>query len=360
MKILSYYFLAIGTFFLITYMMMTISKITKNKKGGAAKIFLVFIVGIAFICSGAVVYLKSPFFLKNLSQATRNTLKHKSENSAQQNSNRINTQKPVTGFDSAGSVRPKVYYPLLKSWGDKGERIYTDADNTKTYVDGAYTVVMLPEGMRASITDDDGASVYLPEKGYRNRKRMYTDYNYSISKIDGAIYVDILKGVTFDDQYHVGGKTSEQIQSFAADDSRAKMSYIDYIYSKWPLQKPKKIVDNPLLVGNWKYESKDLLDNTHTLIQMSYSKDGFVTIDTSLINGLPGMAKYKLEPLGKNTYKLYLYPTTVKADSNGGGTFVASDPIKRNFLVYMNSKDSFDLVFFDDKLQRRDLKMQRN
>lgn len=359
MKILSYYFLAIGTFFLITYMMMTISKITKNKKGGAAKIFLVFIVGFAFICSGAVVYLKSPFFLKNLSQATRNTLKHKSENSAQQNSNRINTQKPVTGFDSAGSVRPKVYYPLLKSWGDKGERIYTDADHTKTYVDGAYTVVMLPEGMRASITDDDGASVYIPETGRRDGKQMFTDNNYSISDIDGAIYVDIMKGVTFDDQYHVSGKTSEQIQSFAADDSRAKMSYIDYIYSKWPLQKPKKVVDNLLLIGQWKHESKDLLGNTSIPIKMSFTKDGFVTMTSSLINELPGLAKYKLEPLGKNAYKLYLYSTTVKADSNGGGTFVASDPIKRNFLIYMNSKDSFDVVFFDDKLQRRDMKMKR-
>lgn len=83
------------------------------------------------------------------------------------------------------------------------------------------------------------------------------------------------------------------------------------------------------------------------------------TVDTSLVSGLPGLTKYKLEPLGKNAYKLYLYSATVKADNNGGGTFVSSDPMKRNFLIYMNSKDSFGLVFFDDKLQRRDLKMQK-
>ncbi|MFT8392238.1 MAG: hypothetical protein ABF683_13305 [Sporolactobacillus sp.] len=91
-----------------------------------------------------------------------------------------------------GSIRPKVIYLDLKFWGDKGRQCYTDADYTRTYVDGTCTLVILLNGMRASITDDNGASVYVPENGNQNGKQTFTDYNYSISDVDGAIYVDIL------------------------------------------------------------------------------------------------------------------------------------------------------------------------
>lgn len=102
------------------------------------------------------------------------------------------------------------------------------------------------------------------------------------------------------------------------------------------------------------------MGETNTLFLMTITNDGFVTVNTDLMNGLPYLAKYKLESLGKNAYKLYLYPANVKATSNGGGTTVSEDPIKRNFIIYMDSKNSFDIVFFDDKLQRRDFKMQRS
>lgn len=110
---------------------------------------------------------------------------------------------------------------------------------------------MLPNGMRASITDNDGASVFVPEDGHQNGKQTFTDYSYFVSDFDGTIYVDVMKGATFNELSN-RGKTSEQYQPFTADHSSAKMSYIDYIYRKLPLQEPKRTVDICFLsvIGN--------------------------------------------------------------------------------------------------------------
>ena len=72
------------------------------------------------------------------------------------------------------------------------------------------------------------------------------------------------------------------------------------------------------------------------------------------------MYGYKLEPLGKNAYKLYLYPASVKADSNnGGGVTIADDPLKRTFLIYRTGQDSFDMVFTSDSALRTSVSMNR-
>ncbi|MCO7126053.1 hypothetical protein NIE88_09720 [Sporolactobacillus shoreicorticis] len=357
-KYLSYGFIAMGLLFLLIYIVMTISKIIRNKKGGAKVIFSAFIIGTMFLSAGAVLYFNPSLLTKDTVHETRTAKQESNASLTKEKSS--SQQKQSDSFDSKGSVRPKVFYPNLKSWGDKGERVYTDADGTKTYVNGAETAVVIPQGIRGMIYDSYGAWVFVPDKDQSNGKGSYTSYKYSISDVDGEISIQVGKHVTFSKDLYFGSTPkSEQRQTFSADDNKAKMSYIDFIYKKFPLQKPKKTTDNPLLIGNWKYEFKDLLENKHTAIEMNFTDDGYVTVDTSLIEDLPSMAKYKLESLGKNAYKLYLYPATVKADSNGGGTSVADEPIKRNFLIYMNSKDSFDVVLFDDQLKRRELKMKR-
>ena len=75
---------------------------------------------------------------------------------------------------------------------------------------------------------------------------------------------------------------------------------------------------------------------------------------------IPPIAQYKLEPLDTNAFKLYLYPAYVKADDNdGGGLTVSEEPVKRNFIIYLTSDDTFELVFFNNKLHRKSLTMSR-
>ncbi|MBZ9633387.1 hypothetical protein [Clostridium sp. FP1] len=87
--------------------------------------------------------------------------------------------------------------------------------------------------------------------------------------------------------------------------------------------------------------------------------DKLLDFKCSYITGMDSIYGYKIESLGKNAYKLYLYPATIKANTNGGGTTIADDPIKRTFIIYMKSKDSFEVVFIDDNVNRASITMNK-
>lgn len=155
-------------------------------------------------------------------------------------------------------------------------------------------------------------------------------------------------------KYLDGGKT------YTYDgNSEYNMSSIDFIDKYIPVSNPSKTVNNDFLSGSY-YCNEVTPLATNTTASLKILDNKFLEFQSSYVSGVNGMYAYKLEPLGKNAYKLYLYMINAKADSNNGrGVTISNDPLKRTFLIYRTGQESFDLVFISDKIARTSLRMQR-
>lgn len=145
--------------------------------------------------------------------------------------------------------------------------------------------------------------------------------------------------------------------------SNMDMQLYDFIYKFMPLQFPDedKIVEVPLLEGEWVAYEDTIMEGSKVLAKMDFSNDGFLLMENNIVNTneIPSNIHFKLEHLDENSYKLYLYHATIKADSNGGGITISEEPSKRNFIIYVTSEDAFELVYYDYDLKRNSITMNR-
>ncbi|UFT99286.1 hypothetical protein KO561_19270 [Radiobacillus kanasensis] len=141
------------------------------------------------------------------------------------------------------------------------------------------------------------------------------------------------------------------------------MELYDFIYKFMPLQHPKEenLVQVPILDGDWEAYEETIMDGPQLLVRMSFSDDGYLALENHIVNAdeIPDIMNYKFEKLDKNSYKLYLYPVTVDEEGDSVEPVVSEEPVKRNFIIYVTSEDTFELVYYDNNLKRQSITMKR-
>lgn len=357
-KNLSMILFGLGLLLLLIFAILFLKRAAQKKNPITPKAVSLAFMSLICMVAGLFILLlgtKDKSVLSNKEQVKAEKTVQKQDSSTNGKEKKKNSSKVIEKFDPTGSVAPKTFEY-------DGYKVFEDADGTLTKVSGDFTVVMVtPEGIRARLDATDETYVEFPVKSKEKDGLLhYEHYGYTKSTLDGTIYATkgIIKYRNKLDHYPVDPRPNIYTEMFAPN-SDADIPYIDFIFEKhFPLKKPKQTVENRLLIGYWEYQEENLM-TTETWMKMDFSKDGFLTIATPLIKGLPDLLHYKVEPLGKNAYKLYLYPVAVNAEDNGGGTFISQEPLKRTFLIYMKNESSFELVFFDDRLSRRSFLMKK-
>lgn len=333
---------------IIALIIMMIKALKGNKVG--LLLPLILIIGIGSIGSGIWLIIQQ-------NSQVNTTVANNSNNTnttVTNSSTGTNQVKEIT-FDANGSVVPKT---TTDEWSRK---IITDADGSKTVLQdgGRDCINITPNGTRIFQPSGAGVVVQIPENKSNPDGKLYTQYGYGKDDILGEIH--ITKGIEA-----VSNETSPNSKSIPGDDkeetyntgSKEDIKLIDFVYQVLPSIKPKNTIANNFLSGNYVGKEEKVL-STNTTMSINILDDKLLDFKCSYISGMDNIYGYKIEPLGKNAYKLYLYPATIKADSNGGGVTIADEPIKRTFIIYMKSKDSFDIVFTSDDIKRASINMNK-
>lgn len=259
--------------------------------------------------------------------------------------------KKIKEFKSTKLVYPKVIY---ESKYDSYKE-YQDADGTvyknKTMIN--------PNGVMMGFSDITVALVASPIDTPNNDGfTYYKGYKY----YKGSYHFEVSEG-TF--KYESRDAAAPYFKGFTADKteqfSSMDMQLYDFVYKFMPVQFPQedKLVDVSLLKGEWASFEDTIMDGPKLLAKMNFFEDGFLLLENHIVNSneIPDNMQYKLEQLDENAYKLYLYPVT--GTGNDGGYTTSLEPAKRNFLIYVTSKDSFELVYYDHNLKRNSITMNR-
>ncbi len=326
----------------------------KYMKGKGISYVAIFLVIIGFVTLGA------GFWVTNEQNNSSNTTVAKSTNSKgtttanpttttkEANTSTVaNTSKEVA-FDPTGSAVPTS---SMDTWGNV---TYLDADGSKAYGGLLFT----PDGIRYHVSTE-GAIVGISDgKTYADGKH-YKEYAYSNTNSGGIIYVVESNFSTKDETHADQNKDlgTGKVEQYPPN-SGYDMKYIDFIYKYIPVSKPKSTIKNNFLSGIYAGKEDKILD-AKTTMSIKIIDDKLLDFKCSYIAGMDSLYGYKIESLGKNAYKLYLYTARVKADTNGGGVTISDEPLKRTFLIYMKSKDSFDIVFTSDDIKRTSINMNK-
>lgn len=227
---LPYILFAIGILFFIMYIIMTVNRIMKNKKGGVAWIICFFLLGAFFTGASLITLFKSA----DIQRFVANRAMSPTPKSATKATNQKVQQTVAqdTSFDANGSVKPKVVYP--EGYLSNSARIYTDADGTQSVVHADTTLLVIsPNGVRGSIDDTWGASVEVPMNGYKDGKFHYVRYSYSVSNVDGEAVVTEEDNAMYNKVTDpIGGNAeSSKAQILGANDPGSKLSNVDFIYN---------------------------------------------------------------------------------------------------------------------------------
>ncbi|MEY8001926.1 hypothetical protein AB8U03_17380 [Clostridium sp. Mt-5] len=344
MKYISLILFACGFLMTLLTLILMLIKTVKGRKTGILTVIIV-IIGIIMAVSGIEF------------DKIQNTVLSKISNKIPVTS-KIKKDMP---FNAKGSVVPKV---TNINPNNPDNRTIVDADGSKTIVGDGYDVRFSPNNIRHYI-NTDGVSVDVPDKNKYSDGIHYTEYTFlkDDSGINSSIYVSSENMITKD--YAGSGNYTEDKQSVKFEDhsgdrSYAAMSYLDFIRRFVPIKTPQDTISGDFLVGNWVGSKQEIL-NSKATIDINIEDDKTLELKCTYISGIDSTYAYKIEELGKNAYKLYLYNMTVRADSNNGGGAVISDsPINTTFILYMKSENSFDAVFSDDKDKRIFVTMTRS
>jgi hypothetical protein len=268
------------------------------------------------------------------------------------------TQQP---FDPKGSVRPKT----IKDNTVSGVEAVIDADGTETVLHSRFPYTLF-------ISPDHSAHVLYEFSGKENKPGHEEMYLFvpNGKKVAGKGH-----GVT---QYYFtresGDEVVDQCDAYYTDKNdyvptlnqmtKAQtlnenwMTCLDFVTYKIAPKNPKKTVVNHILNGRYKHTDSQIVGST-TPVTMNFSgKDLTLRCDDLNINGTYG---YKLEPVGKNAYKLFLYNRSVVKNEDTGKydkAGYAGQPEGHTFFLYMDAQNKFDFVYFTD-LNRHSVTMTR-
>lgn len=259
--------------------------------------------------------------------------------------------KKITEFKQTKLAYPKVIYETEYS----GYKEYQDADGT-VYKN---MTMINPNGVMMGFSDITVALVASPIENQNNDGfTYYKGYYY----YKGSYHFEVSEG-TF--KYESREAAAPYFKGFTPDKteqySSMDMKLYDFVYKFMPVQFPQeeKLVDVPLLKGEWASFEDTIMDGPKLLAKLNFFEDGFLLMENHIVNSneIPDNMQYKLEQLDENAYKLYLYSVT--GTGNDGGYTASLEPAKRNFILYVTSKDSFELVYYDQNLTRNSITMNR-
>jgi hypothetical protein len=196
-------------------------------------------------------------------------------------------------------------------------------------------------------TDDENGDKFVYYQGYHYYKGTY------YSSVSEAIFQYPSENTTAPSYTNVYSLRAEEVTG-------SEMSLYDFVYKFMPLQTPneEKLVRVPLLDGKWEAYEDTIMNGPQLLVSMTFFEDQILLMENHIVNAneIPNSIYYKLEQLDENAYKLYLYEALLNEDGQASPT---PEPSKRNFIIYVTSEDTFDLVYYDQNLNRVSLTMKR-
>jgi hypothetical protein len=205
----------------------------------------------------------------------------------------------------------------------------------------------IDEAIVASQTDNPNGDEFLYYQGYHYYKGTY------YSSVSEAIFQYPSENTTAPSYKNISSLRAEEVTG-------SEMSLYDFVYKFMPLQTPKeeKLVRVPLLDGKWEAYEDTIMNGPQLLVSMTFFEDQMMLMENNIVNPseIPNSIYYKLEQLDENAYKLYLYEATLNEDGQATPAF---EPSKRNFIIYVTSENTFELVYYNQSLKRISLTMNR-
>ncbi|MGV3464808.1 MAG: hypothetical protein ACO1OT_05885 [Heyndrickxia sp.] len=343
----------LGMVLLLLALIILVSRLKKSKK---IPLGVVSIILIGFISLASSIVLMLPSVKSNMEKgATSNPLKQKKVGTEAES---IKEVKKVSNSKSVKTIskfkQTKLKYPII-TYQSKYDsyKEYKDADGT-VYKN---LTMINPNGVMMGFRATNEAIVATPMKNPNNDGLTYY-HGYYYYK--GSSVFEVSEGTY---KYPSKEAAAPYFKDFKADKTEnydsLDLQLYDFIYKFMPTQYPNKdkIVNVPLLEGKWAAYNESLLNGSQLLASINFSKDGLATTQFNILkaNEIPTICNYKLEYLDENAYKLYFYSPA----SNANGNKVSEEPYKRNFIIYVTGKDTFQFVYYDTKLVRNSITMKR-
>lgn len=282
---------------------------------------------------------------------TAKTSNNKLTNSKKADTNKI-SENAI--FDANGSVVPQV------TESKDGYKVITDADDSKAvFAEGiASSLNISSDGTRFYKPANGTAVVQIPQNEANSQGKVYKRYGFERDSLQ--VYMSQTKDVVFDELEEKSNNipSNDDKNEEYNTDTYKDMSPVDFVYRVMPdVKAPKNTIENDFLSGTYVGKKQSVL-SSDTIMSIKIVDDKFLELQCSYIYNMNANYGYKLERLGKNAYKLYLYPA--QFDRSGKEVTISDKPVKRTFIIYMKSKDSFDIVFINDSINRVSVSMNKS
>lgn len=331
--------LTIGLVFLAIYIVLVIVKIVREKS-------ILTVITISLFITSLISVSASVYFTLTDKDRPKSIVEngHQEEDGSidiTENEDDLNLEE----YDFEPDV--KLNYPIVN---DRNISRIEDADGT---IYRPLTMIT-SDGVRAGFAGDTTGIVAFPESDVNKDGKLpnYKAYSYFDGNYLWVIGEKIVSYQDYDTQTYDFDEL-KVIKKILHND-KPDMELYDFVFDYLPVQKPKERVHVPMLVGDWK--SKE-----DSQASLNFGEDGTLYMEHNRIddNEYPYLSQYTLERLAANAYKLYLYPASVKADSAGGEMTVNIEPAKRNYIIYLTGESTFEFVFYNKKLQRESITMEK-
>ncbi len=260
------------------------------------------------------------------------------------------TRKIIKEFQQTEQKYPIITYESEYS----SYKEYEDADGTRY----KNMTMINPDGVMMGFRSIDEAIVASPVANPNGDEfAYYQGYHYYKGSYYSAVSEALLKypGSESAAPYYKGIE-----QSKTEEVTGSEMGLYDFVYKFMPLQYPneEKLVHVPLLHGNWAAYEETIMDGPQLLASMNFMDEHTLMMENHIVNTneIPGLIYYELEQLDQNAYKLYLYEGFSDEEDN---LIPSDEPVKRNFLIYVTSENTFELVYYNNNLKRVSITMER-
>lgn len=348
-----------GIAFIILFLIILCVQSSRNKKvwnGGTG--FCLFLA-ILFLLGGI-----SSVLFQNKIPANIQTLNILPLGSKEMHGSTVSAKPFVAEpFDPNGSVRPQI----LKDDTASGLGGYIDADGTRTiYHQGTYYyLLVMPDhtayGFTNYVGHDEspaGADLFLFKpngKTLPGQGNGCTEYEFLYDTTVPSTTISQCDSYFTNDFQYINNyqQTGGKMQYL----NNTNMTPSDFLNQMLPEYDSTKPIENHILNGKYQYVDKQIVSSS-TPVTLDFKGDDVIfKCDYLNVNDTYG---YKLESAGKNAYRLYLYNRSVVKGDDGkyNKVMYAGQALKQPFFIYMDSKDSFDFVFFSD-LDRHQVTMTR-
>ena len=357
-------FLSIGLGILLVALLLLILRYIKGNYKISAGIMSLILTGFIFVLIGIAL------MVPNLKEKVLNVaFKQEEEAVGEENASKgeaseedIKKEEPEPDKSNGSAKKITEFNPTEHKYPTI---VYESKyDNYKEYQDADGTVyknktMINPDGVMMGYSSVTIALVASPIENPNNDEfTYYQGYQY----YKGSYHFTVSEG-TFKYESkdaaapYYKGYTPIKTEEYSGMD----MQLYDFIYKFMPVQYPDqdKTAEVPLLEGEWIAYEDTIMEGSQVLVKMDFFNDGFLLMENNIVNPdeIPSNIQFKLEYLDENAYKLYLFP--VNGTGNNGEFIISEEPAKRNFIVYVTSKDSFELVYYDNNLKRNSITMNR-